>query len=65
MKRNMKQAAWRIIIGASLIAGGTGLAVAHHSYSAFDMAEPENRHRDDQEIRLDQSAYLDLDRRRE
>ena len=39
MKRNMKQAACRIIIGASLMAGGTSLAVAHHSYSAFDMAE--------------------------
>ena len=39
MKRNMKQAAWRVIIAASLMAGGTSLAVAHHSYSAFDMAE--------------------------
>ena len=39
MKGNMKQATWRIIIGASLMAGGTSLAVAHHSYSAFDMAE--------------------------
>jgi hypothetical protein len=39
MKPNMKQAALRIIIGASLMAGGTSLAVAHHSYSAFDMAE--------------------------
>lgn len=39
MKRKMKQAVLRIIIGASLTAGGATLALAHHSYSAFDMAE--------------------------
>ena len=37
VKRSMKQAALRVIIGASLIAGGTGLALAHHSFAAFDM----------------------------
>ena len=37
VKRSMRQAALRIIIGASLIAGGTGLALAHHSFAAFDM----------------------------
>ena len=39
MRPSIKQAAQRIIIVATLIAGGTTLAVAHHSYSAFDMAE--------------------------
>src|ERR1700691_1372142 len=37
MRKSMTRAARRIIILASLVAGATSLAVAHHSYSAFDM----------------------------
>jgi Family of unknown function (DUF6152) len=37
MRKSMTRAARRIIILASLITGVTSLAVAHHSYSAFDM----------------------------
>ena len=33
----IKQGARKIIIGASLIAGGAGLALAHHSFAAFDI----------------------------
>ena len=39
MIRRIKQAMQRVIIGAGLIAGAASLAVAHHSYSAFDMVE--------------------------
>jgi hypothetical protein len=39
MTRGIKLAVQRSIIGVSLIAGATSLAVAHHSYSAFDMVE--------------------------
>jgi hypothetical protein len=34
----MKHAAQRAVILVSLIAGGTTLALAHHAYSAFNMA---------------------------
>ena len=37
MKRSLAQTALRTIILTGFIAGGAGLAVAHHSYSAFDM----------------------------
>ena len=39
VKLSMKQAAQRVMIVASLLAGAASLALAHHSYSAFDMAE--------------------------
>ncbi|MEO8096363.1 MAG: DUF6152 family protein [Acidobacteriota bacterium] len=35
----MKQTARRIIVVAGLLAGAASLALAHHSYSAFDMVE--------------------------
>ena len=38
MKYNMTQMAWRFLLALSLLAGGTSLAVAHHSYTTFDMA---------------------------
>ncbi len=38
MKSGMKLAARKLLIIATLIAGSTTLALAHHSYSAFDMA---------------------------
>jgi Family of unknown function (DUF6152) len=38
MKRSMTYTARQAIILVSLIAGGTTLALAHHSYSAFDMS---------------------------
>jgi len=38
MGNGMKHAAKRAVILVSLIAGGTTLAVAHHAYSAFNMA---------------------------
>ena len=34
----MKLGIQRIIIGASLIMGGTSLALAHHSFAAFDVS---------------------------
>jgi len=34
----MKRGISRIIIAASLIAGGAGLALAHHSFAAFDIS---------------------------
>ena len=34
----MKRGIQRIIIGASLIAVGAGLALAHHSFAAFDVS---------------------------
>lgn len=37
MTKSMNQAVRKIAILASLVAGGAGLALAHHSYSAFDM----------------------------
>jgi hypothetical protein len=37
MKSGMKQITNKLLIIATLIAGGTTFAVAHHSYSAFDM----------------------------
>lgn len=39
MKGAMKHALQRAIILVSLVAAGTGLALAHHSYSAFNMSE--------------------------
>ena len=36
--RNTKQAVRQAIIVVSLLAGGASLALAHHSYSAFEMA---------------------------
>jgi hypothetical protein len=38
MNKYMKQAAMRIAILVSLLAGLTGLALAHHSAAAFDMS---------------------------
>jgi hypothetical protein len=38
MTNNMTAVIRRTILLVSLVAGGTSLAVAHHSYSAFDMA---------------------------
>ena len=38
MHSTFKQAAQRIAIAASLLAGGTTVAVAHHSFAAFDMS---------------------------
>src|SRR6185369_2378813 len=38
MGNGMKHAAKRAVILVSLIAGGTTLALAHHAYSAFNMA---------------------------
>ena len=35
---SIKRAAGELLIIATVIAGWTTLAVAHHSYSAFDMA---------------------------
>ena len=37
MKKNARNLAQRIALLATLMAGATTLAVAHHSYSAFDM----------------------------
>jgi hypothetical protein len=37
MTNNMTKAARRFALLTSLLAGGTTLALAHHSYSAFDM----------------------------
>lgn len=39
MKLSMKQTARRIMVVAGLLAGAASLALAHHSYSAFDMVE--------------------------
>src|SRR5437867_375819 len=36
MKNRIKQAIWPVLLVASLIAGGTVPAVAHHSFAAFD-----------------------------
>jgi hypothetical protein len=38
MTKNMTKAARRFALLTSLLAGGTTLALAHHSYSAFDMS---------------------------
>lgn len=38
MHSTFKQAAQRIAIAASLLAGGTTVALAHHSFAAFDMS---------------------------
>jgi len=37
MRKSIAQTALRAIILGGFLAGGTRLAVAHHSYSAFDM----------------------------
>ena len=37
MRNSIAQAARRALLIASLVAGGTSLALAHHSYSAFNM----------------------------
>ncbi len=37
MRKSIAQSALRAVILAGFIAGGTRLAMAHHSYSAFDM----------------------------
>jgi hypothetical protein len=37
MTKSIAQAALRAVILAGFVAGGTRLALAHHSYSAFDM----------------------------
>jgi hypothetical protein len=37
MTKNVTKTARRFALLASLLAGGTTLALAHHSYSAFDM----------------------------
>lgn len=39
MTRGIQQAVRRAVMGVSLIVGAAGLALAHHSYSAFDMVE--------------------------
>jgi hypothetical protein len=38
MTKNLTKAARRFAVLTSLLAGGTTLALAHHSYSAFDMS---------------------------
>jgi hypothetical protein len=35
----MKKAGWRVTLLASLVAGTAGLALAHHSFSAFDVTK--------------------------
>jgi len=37
MSNSMKQAVQRALVVAGLCVAGTGLAVAHHSYTTFDM----------------------------
>ena len=37
MNSILKQVARRVALIASLLAGGAGLAVAHHSFAAFDI----------------------------
>jgi hypothetical protein len=37
MNSGIKQAVWRMSLVAGLLTGGTTLAVAHHSFAAFDV----------------------------
>ena len=37
MNSTLRQAAWKVALTASLLGGGASLAVAHHSFAAFDV----------------------------
>ena len=39
MITSAKQAAQRLVMAVSLVAGGAGLALGHHSFAAFDMTK--------------------------